>query len=83
MNPLNNSKPKASNIVEDLLMDSEQELVSVKTLAILMDVRAKTIRDWILDGKIPYVKLPTGGIRFHLPTVRQWYRSGMVDSVRL
>ena len=64
-------------------MDSEQELVTVKTLAALIDVRERTIRDWMLDGKIPYVKLPTGGIRFHLPTIRQWYRSGMVDSVRL
>ena len=64
-------------------MDSEQELVSVKTLAALIDVRERTIRDWMLDGKIPYIKLPTGAIRFHLPTIRQWYGSGMVEAVRL
>jgi excisionase family DNA binding protein len=63
-------------------MSSERELVSVKTLAMILDVTENTIRDWILDGKIPYVKLPTGGIRFHLRTIRQWYSAGRVDSVR-
>jgi excisionase family DNA binding protein len=79
---MNISAPNASKMMEDLIQNPERELVTIKRLAMLMDAGEKTIRDWILDGKIPYVKLPTGGIRFHLPTVREWYRRGMVSSVR-
>ena len=48
-----------------------------------MDAHESTIRDWVLDGKIPYVKMPTGALRFHLPTIRQWYESGMVIPQRV
>ena len=81
MERLNNLASDSSNLREP--GQPEPELVSVKTLASIMDAEEKTIRDWILDGKIPYVKLPTGAIRFHLATVRQWYSRGMVQSVRL
>ena len=69
---------QASNMRAEILAERERELVTVKTLASLMDAHESTIRDWVLDGKIPYVKMPTGALRFHLPTIRQWYESGRV-----
>ena len=72
-------------MAESLLrMEAEaRELVRIHTLAVMIDVKEKTIRDWMLDGKIPYVKMPTGAVRFHVPTIRQWYKPGMVDSMRV
>jgi excisionase family DNA binding protein len=29
----------------------------------LLNVSEKTIRRWVTDGKVPYVKLPSGGVR--------------------
>lgn len=57
----------------------EKELVTARTLGEMLDVKIATIRDWKLKGKIPYVKLPTGGVRFHVQTIRKWYRSGNVE----
>lgn len=79
-NALNNFVVDASNIKESLFDFGERELVNVKTLAMLMDTHESTIRDWVLDGKIPYIKMPTGGVRFHLPTIRKWYRPGTVET---
>ena len=69
---------QASNMRDDILAERERELITVKTLAALMDTHESTVRDWVLDGKIPYIKMPTGALRFHLPTIRQWYESGMI-----
>ena len=64
----------------ETLESTERELVSIKTLAGLLDYKESTIRDMVFDGKIPYVKMPTGSIRFHIPTIRKWYRAGVVDT---
>ena len=80
MELLNKSLSNASNIERELYANRERELVSAKTLAMIIDAQESTIRDWVLDGKIPYVKMPTGALRFHLPTVRKWYQPGMVDA---
>lgn len=67
--------------LEGTVMETiEQEVVTIKTLSHLIDTPAKTIRRWYLSGKMPYVKLQTGGVRFHMPTIRKWYKSGMVDT---
>ena len=80
---LNNFVFDASNTREPVFDSGGRELVTVKTLAMWMDTHESTIRDWVLDGKIPYIKIPTGGVRFHLPTIRKWYQPGTVDMQRV
>jgi len=65
----------------ETLESTERELVSIKRIAVLLDYEESTIRDMVFDGKIPYVKMPTGSIRFHIPTIRKWYSAGVVDAV--
>ena len=61
----------------ETLGNTTRELVSKRTLAHLLDVNSiRTIEGWVQDGKIPYVKLPTGGIRFEIRTIRNWWGNG-------
>ena len=83
MDKMNILAPEPSNLRDDNLIHSDRELVTVKTLAAMMDTQESTIRDWVLDGRIPYVKMPTGALRFHLATIRRWYESGMVIPQRM
>ncbi len=39
------------------------QLLTVAQAASLLNVSEKTIRRWVTDGKVPYVKLPSGGVR--------------------
>lgn len=59
-------------------IESDPELVSVKTLSRLVDISEKTIWDWIYKNRcrptldpIPYYKLG-GLVRFNLHEVRAW-----------
>ena len=60
------------------------ELVSAKTLAGIMDVKIRTIREWVTRARlksspdaIPFVQVPGSRlIRFPLNEVRQWYERG-------
>lgn len=69
-------------VIMQTLEEEAVEIVTVKTLSSIIDTPIGTIRNWCSKGQIPYVKLPTGGVRFHLPTIRQWYKSGTVDTCR-
>lgn len=69
------------NVHLETLENTQRDLVSVRTLSLLIDTPEPTIRDWVYDGKIPYVKLPSGGIRFAPQTIRQWWRRGVVEPV--
>jgi excisionase family DNA binding protein len=39
------------------------QLLTVAQAASLLNVSEKTVRRWASDGKVPYVKLPSGGVR--------------------
>lgn len=60
------------------------ELVSAATLADLLEVKVRTIREWVTLARtnpspdaIPFVQMPGSRlIRFPLKEVRQWYRRG-------
>jgi len=39
------------------------QLLTVAQAASLLNVSEKTVRRWVSDGKVPYVKLPSGGAR--------------------
>ena len=58
--------------------DTLQELVSVQTLSRLLDVKEKTIREWVLKRKIPYHKLGKL-VRFHLSEIRAWYQAQKME----
>jgi excisionase family DNA binding protein len=42
---------------------SRPQLLTVAQAAALLNVSDKTIRRWVTDDKVPYVKLPSGGLR--------------------
>jgi len=42
---------------------SRPQLLTVAQAAALLNVSDKTIRRWVADDKVPYVKLPGGGVR--------------------
>lgn len=63
------------------LETTAQEYVTVKRLSQLIDTPEPTIRDWVHDGKIPYQKLPTGGIRFKIAVIRRWMETNTVNPV--
>lgn len=65
----------------ETLETTSREYVSVKTLSHLIDAAEPTVRAWVYLGKIPYVKLKTGGIRFKVAAVRRWMDAGTVNPV--
>ena len=52
----------------------QRELVSVETLAELLDVKERTVREWVAKKVVPYHKLGRL-VRFNLQEVRKWYHS--------
>ena len=49
-------------------------LVDISQLAIIIDVKRKTIYDWVHKDKIPYYKLE-GSLRFNLDEIQKWIKS--------
>ena len=50
------------------------EYLDVGELARRIHTEPKTIRDWVHKKKIPFQKLPTGGIRFLWSEVEAWIK---------
>lgn len=69
------------SIEQETLHNTGKEYVTVKTLSYLIDTPQDTLRDWVHDGKIPYEKLPTGGIRFKVVSVRRWIETNSIKPV--
>jgi len=51
------------------------ENMTAAQVAIYLQVKEKTIRNWTSEGKIPVLKLPTGTVRYKLSEIEKW----MVD----
>src|SRR5881397_815007 len=51
-----------------------EEYIDVDLLSERINTPVKTIRDWVHKRKIPFRKLPTGGIRFPWSKVEAWMR---------
>ena len=64
-----------------LAEDKLRELLSVRTLSEMLDVKEATIRKWVLDRDIPYHKLGKL-VRFKLSEIRAWYEKEKMDVVR-
>lgn len=45
------------------------QLITADALATQLSVSVRTIRAWQAEGRIPYVKLSRGTVRFSLPSV--------------
>jgi len=66
--------------LEELLMTSQdvprvvEEYLDVEELARRIHTEPKTIRDWVHKKKIPFQKLPTGGIRFVWSEIEVWVK---------
>jgi excisionase family DNA binding protein len=67
--------------IEDLLKKGAkgqaapvEEFLDVDELARRIHTEPKTIRDWVHKKKIPFQKLPTGGIRFAWSKVEAWVK---------
>jgi len=48
------------------------ENMTAKQVAKYLQVKEKTIRNWTSEGKIPFVKLPTGTVRYKLSEIEKW-----------
>lgn len=51
-----------------------EEYLDIDQLSERINTPVKTIRDWVHKRKIPFRKLPTGGIRFPWSKVEAWMR---------
>lgn len=50
------------------------EYLDVDELARRIHTEPKTIRDWVHKRKIPFHKLPTGGVRFAWSEIEAWIK---------
>jgi len=67
--------------IEDLLKKAAkgqatlaEEFLDVDELARRIHTEPKTIRDWVHKKKIPFQKLPTGGVRFAWSEIEAWVK---------
>lgn len=51
-----------------------EEYLDVEELSRRIHTEPKTIRDWVHKKKIPFQKLPTGGLRFAWSKVDAWIK---------
>lgn len=56
-------------------MKNEFELLSVEQVATLLQVRPKTIRNWVYLRKIPFRKI-NGTVRFLRAEIEAWTEEG-------
>jgi hypothetical protein len=49
-----------------------EEYLDIDELSRRIHTDVKTIRDWTYKKKIPFQKLPTGGVRFPWRAVKAW-----------
>jgi len=49
--------------------DEQPQLITADALATQLSVSVRTIRAWQAEGRIPYVRLSRGTVRFSLPSV--------------
>ncbi len=55
----------------------DHELVSVKSLSQMLDVKERTIREWVAKRAIPYHKLGRL-VRFDIKQIKAWYAGNVV-----
>lgn len=51
------------------------KLLTVAEVAQMMQVGANTVYRWIAGNKIPYTKLPGGGVRFDQEKLNNWLKN--------
>jgi excisionase family DNA binding protein len=73
-------RPTRGESPEILAGNGLRELVSVPTLAMILDVKEKTIRKWVAERRIPFHKLGKL-VRFHVGEIRSWYGGQKMDVV--
>jgi excisionase family DNA binding protein len=56
-------------------------LLTVKQLAVLLNIKVKTIYDWVYKNKIPHYKLE-GCLRFNEEEILKWLKGQYHDSYR-
>lgn len=47
------------------------QLIKAEALASMLSVSVRTIRAWQKEGRIPFVKLSRGTVRFSVPSVME------------
>ncbi len=57
-----------------------KELVSIRTLCGMLDMKERTIREKVTRREIPYYKVGKL-IRFNVQEIRMWYGRSRVDSL--
>lgn len=72
--------PYPLDFIKEPESEGLRELVDTKTLAVMLSVKEKTVRDWCFKREIPFVKLGKL-VRFHLPTIRAWYNGRTVKPI--
>jgi len=50
------------------------ENMTAAQVAIYLQVKEKTIRNWTSEGKIPVAKLPTGTVRYRFSEIENWVK---------
>lgn len=53
-----------------------EEYLDIEALALRIHTEPGTIRDWVYKKRIPFQKLPTGGIRFPWSQIDAWIKGG-------
>jgi excisionase family DNA binding protein len=63
---------------EKLAMETEDDILTKEQLAELVHVSKRTIERWVVEARVPYIKLPRrgtkGNIRFLKSTILQWLK---------
>ena len=54
------------------------ELASVRSLSQMLDVKERTIREWVAKREIPYHKLGRL-VRFDIKQIQTWYKGNLIQ----
>ena len=68
-NPLKQTPPNVHSPKKELLFDNRIHLITVEELAVIFRLAPQTIRNWVAQGKLPYVKIDK----------RNWFLKGSVQ----
>lgn len=72
----------SNRAIEDEAMSDEKILLTVAEVSKLTGFNEGTLRHWISEGRIPFIRISLRCVRFRRSDIEEWLEGRLVPSIR-